>query len=158
MTREEAIERIKEIKDRAWGYHIDKEVIGIPYSEFLEIMDSALSALRPVSREKVEKVWRGGWETIPEKGFLDTMGRQVYYLHCPRCGFQWRERGHAKYFSFCPSCGAPMTDDAVDMVMERLEALSSLHAQNLCNQITQNSTICQSGEERGRHAQKTSGV
>ena len=26
-------------------------------------------------------------------------------------------------FPFCPSCGAPMTDEAVQMVMERLEAL-----------------------------------
>ena len=25
---------------------------------------------------------------------------------------------------FCPSCGAPMTDEAVEMVMERLEALN----------------------------------
>ena len=24
---------------------------------------------------------------------------------------------------FCPSCGAPMTDEAVQMVMERMEAL-----------------------------------
>lgn len=25
--------------------------------------------------------------------------------------------------NFCPHCGAPMTDEAVDMVMERLEEL-----------------------------------
>ena len=25
--------------------------------------------------------------------------------------------------NFCPACGAPMTDEAVEMVMERLEAL-----------------------------------
>lgn len=25
--------------------------------------------------------------------------------------------------NFCPHCGAPMTDEGVDMVMERLEAL-----------------------------------
>lgn len=28
-----------------------------------------------------------------------------------------------KYYKFCPSCGRAMTDEAVDMVMERLEAL-----------------------------------
>ena len=26
--------------------------------------------------------------------------------------------------NFCPHCGAPMTDEAVQMVMERLEALN----------------------------------
>lgn len=27
--------------------------------------------------------------------------------------------------NYCPTCGSPMTDKAVDMVMERLEALHS---------------------------------
>ena len=84
----------------------------------------ALKALRPITREQVAEVWGSeGWETVPDKGFVDTAGRQVYHLHCPHCGFFWRETGHAKYFRFCPACGAPMTDKAVDMVMERLEAL-----------------------------------
>ena len=86
----------------------------------------ALKALRPITREQVAEVWGSeGWETVPDKGFVDTAGRQVYHLHCPHCGFFWRETGHAKYFRFCPACGAPMTDKAVDMVMERLEALHS---------------------------------
>ena len=84
----------------------------------------ALAALRGPTREQVAEVWGSrGWETVPDKGFVDTAGRQVYHLHCPHCGFFWRETGHAKYFRFCPACGAPMTDEAVDMVMERLEAL-----------------------------------
>ena len=84
----------------------------------------ALTALRPITREQVAEVWGSeGWETVPDKGFVDTAGRQVYHLHCPHCGFFWRETGHAKHFRFCPACGAPMTDKAVDMVMERMEAL-----------------------------------
>ena len=47
MTKEEAIKRIEEIKAAAWGYHIGGEVLGIPYSEFVEIMDTVLSALTP---------------------------------------------------------------------------------------------------------------
>lgn len=33
--------------------------------------------------------------------------------------------GHCKpqKIKFCPKCGKPLTDEAVDMVMERLEAL-----------------------------------
>ena len=70
----------------------------------------ALKALRPITREQVEKM-RGEWTT-------DGV--------CSRCGFD------AMYYkgvpvqvrtNYCPACGAPMTDKAVDMVMERLEAL-----------------------------------
>ena len=66
----------------------------------------ALSALRPVSREQVEKMWRGKWQ----RGTKDWV--------CSRCG-----RSHTFVKSFCPNCGAPMTDEAVQMVLERLEAL-----------------------------------
>ena len=78
----------------------------------------------PITREQVEKVWGiGAWEMVADEGFVDTMGRQVFHLHCPMCDFFWRETRHKKYFKFCPACGTPMTDEAVQMVMERLEAL-----------------------------------
>ena len=66
--------------------------------------------LRPITREQVGKM-RGEWTT-------DGV--------CSRCGFD------AMYYkgvpvqvrtNYCPACGSPMTDKAVDMVMERLEAL-----------------------------------
>lgn len=75
-------------------------------------------ALRPVSREQVEKVWRGEWNQ-------DEHGRVV----CNRCGSiaaigtENALHNAKKYDRFCFYCGAPMTDEAVDMVMERLEAL-----------------------------------
>lgn len=59
ITRKEAINALKEIKDRAWGWHINEQVLGIDYDKFIEIMDTVLSFLDPVSRELVEKVWRG---------------------------------------------------------------------------------------------------
>ena len=113
MTREEAIEHIKNIKEDAWGYHICGEVLGIPYSEFIDIMDVALFALRPVSREQVEKVWRGEWKLIG----AGKNGRGGIW-NCTRC-----EKSYPYKCDFCPRCGAPMTDEAVEMVMERLEAL-----------------------------------
>ena len=78
----------------------------------------ALSALRPVSREQVEKMWRGEWNQ-------DERGRVV----CNRCGSiaaigtENALHNAKKYDRFCFYCGAPMTDEAVQMVMERLEAL-----------------------------------
>ena len=54
MTREEAISRIQD--------HMERHRIGkYPHIRLAEAFDLALTALRPVSREQVEKVWRGKW-------------------------------------------------------------------------------------------------
>ena len=70
----------------------------------------ALKALRPVSREKVERV-RGEW--------INTNKEVEQMCKCSKCGYP------ISYFwsrtPFCPNCGAPMTDEAVDMVLKRLE-------------------------------------
>ena len=62
-----------------------------------------------ISREQVEKVWRGEWQMV-------SNGSGV----CSECHRQDKIDPLAK---FCRYCGAPMTDKAVDMVMERLEVL-----------------------------------
>lgn len=79
----------------------------------VEALDMAISALRPVSRERVEKVWRGEWEL--HGGGKNGRGG---IWHCTRC-----EKSYPYKNDFCPMCGAPMTDEAVEIVMERLEAL-----------------------------------
>ena len=114
MTKEEAIECIKEIKASAWGYHIGGEILGNPYDEFREIMDTVVSALRPITREQAEKM-RGKFF----QAGIDDVAQDTW--RCSRCLVQ--EFGNIQGINFCPSCGAPMTDKAVDMVMERLEAL-----------------------------------
>ena len=98
MTREEAIEFLNQ--------YIDNEC----YTEKCqEAHRMAISALRPVSREQVKKVWRGEWQMV-------SNGSGV----CSECHRQDKIDPLAK---FCRYCGAPMTDEAVEMVMERLEAL-----------------------------------
>ena len=135
MTREEAIVQIEGLKkycehmadsDESGAYVFDLDV---------QALDLALSVLRPVSREQeleaenkelkerivnwrkymtptreqVEKVWRGEWIPVEDNAF---------YNRCSKCG----KIAIGKH-SFCRNCGAPMTDEAVQMVMERLEAL-----------------------------------
>lgn len=73
----------------------------------------ALKALRPVSRERVEKVWRSEWEDMRETY------KDVPKYRCAQC----RGVFIGIETSFCPACGAAMTDEAVEMVMERMEAL-----------------------------------
>ena len=72
---------------------------------------SRVEAIRPVSREQVEKVWRVHWNESTHLGG---------FVYCSRCGYNALE---ANNYTFCPKCGSPFTDEAVEMVMERMEAL-----------------------------------
>ena len=80
---------------------------------YQETFKMAAAALRPITREQVENVWRGEW--IDKRILSDTP------VECSKCG-EWIY-GYLQYTNFCPFCGAPMTDEAVDMVMERMERL-----------------------------------
>ena len=88
----------------------------------------ALAALRPVSREQVEKVWRGEWEWYDEEigSPLEGIERE-WGWRCSKCKAvlpdDFDDPDNPPAMRFCQWCGAPMTDEAVDIVMERLEAL-----------------------------------
>ena len=122
MMREEAIAVLAESKRQNevmrdnpstfWESH--QMADGVKNAERrIAAIDMALSALRPVSREQVEKVWRGEWVGVPSMGVYDTV--------CSKCGYCPGIRFWSS--DFCPHCGAPTTDEAVQMVMERMEAL-----------------------------------
>ena len=104
MTREEARIEIQSLKDT-----FEELEPGGTRTQFA--LKIALSALRPVSRERVEKVWRAHWNESTHLGG---------FVYCSRCGYNALE---ANNYTFCPKCGSPFTDEAVEMVMERLEAL-----------------------------------
>ena len=78
----------------------------------------ALKALRPVSREQVEKVWSPCNFCAGAKYITGTV-TSVYPLSETRQHETLAEGD----FDFCPVCGRPLTDEAVDMVIERMEAL-----------------------------------
>ena len=75
------------------------------HPQIMELVQS-ISALRSITREQMEKAWKGEWVDC-SNGWM-----------CSRCEY---DNTYAK--PFCPNCGAPMTDEAVDMVMEGMEAL-----------------------------------
>ena len=134
MTREEAIELV------CYGDWLN---ILMPHlgdddiNRLAEAMCIIGNALRPVSREQVDKVfpgcdyckhaWMEGLDlkpcasgnigvelTIGRVNEDDAFGILAYYRNTAA--------GYID-FPFCPFCGAPMTNEAVEMVMERLEAL-----------------------------------
>lgn len=88
--------------------HIETETLSDWVNAWQE---AALATLRPVSREQVEKM-----KKEPVEGEYDELYAPTY--KCPECGFENIGSGN-----FCRNCGCLYTDKAVDMVMERLEAL-----------------------------------
>ena len=106
MTLEKAILLLKQYQ----GYEPispDGETLKHAFDLTDETVDTLLATLRPISREQVEKEWRG----------------------CEKCNGAGEYSRYAENLTktllakYCPHCGRPLTDEAVEIVMERLEAL-----------------------------------
>ena len=92
---------------------VQKEIQEKLRPQIMELVQN-IAALRPVSREQVEKVWRGKWELVRR------MAASIE-CKCPKC--QRTVIFTSKPANFCEKCGSANTDEAVEMVMEKLEAL-----------------------------------
>lgn len=122
MTREEAIVNLEKLI--ALFHTASEQSKMVDYSKIIETLEFAAAALRPITREQVEKV-RGEWIDIDgEKVPVDKYGQPFGWAMCSVCGEyltaseEYDCTGH-----FCPACGSPMTDEAVQMVMERMEEI-----------------------------------
>lgn len=131
MTKEEAI-KYGENKLTLLGalgyndYYTPGEYCGY-YDEF-SFVTVALSALRPITREQVAEVWRGEWEWFDETVGTPIDGyEREWGWRCSKCKSvlpdEFDNPDDSPAMRFCQWCGAPMTDEAVDMVMERLEEI-----------------------------------
>lgn len=110
MTREEAITQLELLLEYCESMMTSEYPVWRRDCEALQMLIAALS---PVSREQVERM-RGEWRSIH--------GLSEYY--CSRCGEEFEIHAYDKEkYRFCPHCMAPMTDEAMQMVMERVEAL-----------------------------------
>ena len=101
MTREEAIAELESIKQ-----------CQVDTRKEIEALDLAISALHPVSREQVEKVWRGEWESNDPRDIV---------VYCKQCMMP-----QDIDTNFCHSCGAAMTNEAVEMVMEKINNMKEM--------------------------------
>lgn len=84
-----------------------------------EMYRMAAKALRPVSREQVERM-RGEWREC-----FEDWRKQIAGDQCSKCGFQHYGTS-INHYHFCPACGAPMTDEALEMVMERINKMEGM--------------------------------
>lgn len=119
MTREEASAQIEGLKKYCEDMADSDESGAYVFDLDVQALDIALSALRPVSREQVEKVWPGcpyckedGEGYVQKFGAYSIQNGELTTGHCK-----------PQKIKFCPHCSRPLTDEAVDMVMKRMEAL-----------------------------------
>ena len=125
MTREEAIEELERLLSHWDDLENGKRSFRWYSKAAIEV---ALSALRPVSREQVEKVWRGEWEWYDEEVGSPLEGiEREWGWRCSKCKVvlpdDFDDPDNPPAMRFCQWCGAPMTDEAVEMVMRRLEEM-----------------------------------
>lgn len=105
MTQEEAIINLEKLI--ALYYTASEQNKMVDYSKIIETLEFAAVSLRTPTREQVEKVWRG----------------------CEKCNGAGEYSRYAENLTkillakYCPHCGRPLTAEAAQMVMERLEAL-----------------------------------
>lgn len=104
MTLEKAIE-LKAAVGRLM-YSDNKDIRD--FNALIEFIDASL---RPVNQEQVKKGWRGEWKMCSNNKGI-----------CSECH---KQDGIDPLAKFCRYCGAPMTDEAVQMVMERMEVLKN---------------------------------
>ena len=126
MTREEAIAILQDKYDCCKSFYdlaAHPEEDYPEMAKYLQALQIALSALRPVSREQVEKVFPGCRSCKSCRSCVFCTNN-LKDMPCKKCDPN-AECVVTEYkpSNFCPVCGKPLTDEAVDMVMERLEAL-----------------------------------
>lgn len=113
MTREEIIKAYEDaVVESGLAAAAGNEEAAKSY----ELFKAGLYALRPVSRERIEKVWSGCHECSGCKLCI--------WNETKKCNDCKNRNSFRPLSDFCPVCGKPLTDEAVDMVMERMEALN----------------------------------
>lgn len=112
MTREEII---KAYEDAVVESGLAAAAGNEDAAKSYELFKAGLSALRPVSRGQIEQNKRR-WEVQTNK---------FPYYYCSGCGesFVIHSYDNKKKYRFCPYCMSPMTDEAVDIMLKRMEAL-----------------------------------
>ena len=116
MNLEGAIKRLRQYQGYEPGDY--GQIVKHNFDLTDETVDTLLSALRPVSREQVEKVWPG-CEACKNAGL--AIGEVQFYG--PFEG-SIDVSGNMQY---CPNCGRPITPAAQEGQLERLEALRDNH-------------------------------
>ena len=115
MTREEATVQIYGLKKYCEDMADSDESGSYVFDLDVQALDLALSALRPISRDRIEKVWSGCHECSGCKLCI--------WNETKKCNDCKNRNSFRPLSDFCPRCGKPLTDEAVEIVMERMEKI-----------------------------------
>ena len=94
------------------------------------LVNMAKNVVRSHTLERIEEAWRGEWEWYDEEigSPLEGVERE-WGWRCSKCKIvlpdDFDDPDNPPAMRFCQWCGAPMTDEAVEMVVERLEAINN---------------------------------
>lgn len=124
MTREEIIKAYEDaVVESGLAAAAGNEEAAKSY----ELFKAGLYALRPVSREQVEKTYPGCSKCLArgDRNVLNDPGAHDFRLKDSALVYWDEQYGwEGTKVLFCPWCGSPLTDEAVEITMRRLEALN----------------------------------
>ena len=129
MTRKEAAiksceDRIQHLENAPVHYYGKRQ-----RERAIELERVKIDSLTLPTQEQVEKVWRGEWEWYDEEVGSPLEGiERDWGWRCSKCKVvlpdDFDDPDNPPAMRFCQWCGAPMTDEAVEMVMERLRGIN----------------------------------
>ena len=100
----------RQVQQKAQGALIPMDVL-YPY---IQSLDLALAALRGPTREMVERM-RGEW-----------ISTGAISCKCSKCN-HLEPKYRVNEYNFCPYCMSAMTNEAVDMMLKRMEEMTNEH-------------------------------
>lgn len=106
------------MKQESAHKYLKKVYLTTKNDSYREALSVALAALRSPTREQVEKSWAGC--EYCEKHKINLVRIEMNYNDSPGSP---KRLNPTRVPKFCPMCGSPLTDEAVDIVIERLKAL-----------------------------------
>lgn len=109
MTREEAIQQLESLRAHCDAMCDDKWTSEDIWDKDVVALVLAISAIRTISHERVEKVC------------LDARSVMVPGVY----GKYAENLTKTLLAKYCPHCGRPLTDEAVQMMIDRIEALKN---------------------------------
>ena len=113
QAREEAIKELETIK-----------MCEVDTVRQIQAIDLAISNLRGPTREIVERMFPGCKMCKPVCHKCKSYPLALYPQACKTCV---EHSNFEAVSNFCEDCGKPLTDEAVDMMMDRMEEMMNEH-------------------------------